>query len=358
MADFVEKGEEGGDSVRMPPCPVHRRQPALVCADGMARWHAVRSGRLWKGDRVQRAHAGCHALTEPAARPHPGVQLTAGGSTCCLASTTFLRLQLTLVESLCPCFLAGFGHAMLTTCAAALRPPSPPLPACTASPLPRWTPSRTTTCTATTWRAWWAWASPTSSPPRVGGTAQHSASQRSVAGVARITRRNPGVRWGQAARRATGTPTAPAWCFPTCAAPWAVAGVSGRRGRTAGESPAAVWSLGYCAVLLGGSRAKQIPQADCRQSSWQRGPFPPASSPPSCRRASLAPHGSFPAPQPPAGLEAKEFYRAEGLANHMGLFLQKTNIIRDYLVRASVGGGGEEEGRGRMDGQAGRRRAR
>jgi phytoene/squalene synthetase len=25
----------------------------------------------------------------------------------------------------------------------------------------------------------------------------------------------------------------------------------------------------------------------------------------------------------------------EGLANHMGLFLQKTNIIRDYLVGVS-----------------------
>lgn len=32
-----------------------------------------------------------------------------------------------------------------------------------------------------------------------------------------------------------------------------------------------------------------------------------------------------------SGLEAKEFFQAEELANHMGLFLQKTNIIRDYL---------------------------
>ena len=30
-------------------------------------------------------------------------------------------------------------------------------------------------------------------------------------------------------------------------------------------------------------------------------------------------------------LESKEFYEMEDLANHMGLFLQKTNIIRDYL---------------------------
>lgn len=41
------------------------------------------------------------------------------------------------------------------------------------------------------------------------------------------------------------------------------------------------------------------------------------------------------APAPPsAGLESRDFYKAEGLANDMGLFLQKTNIIRDYLVRA------------------------
>lgn len=30
-------------------------------------------------------------------------------------------------------------------------------------------------------------------------------------------------------------------------------------------------------------------------------------------------------------LESKEFYEMEDLANHMGLFLQKTNIIRDFL---------------------------
>jgi hypothetical protein len=33
-----------------------------------------------------------------------------------------------------------------------------------------------------------------------------------------------------------------------------------------------------------------------------------------------------------SGLESEEFAAAESLANHMGLFLQKTNIIRDYLV--------------------------
>ena len=30
-------------------------------------------------------------------------------------------------------------------------------------------------------------------------------------------------------------------------------------------------------------------------------------------------------------LENEDFYKMEDLANHMGLFLQKTNIIRDYL---------------------------
>lgn len=34
-----------------------------------------------------------------------------------------------------------------------------------------------------------------------------------------------------------------------------------------------------------------------------------------------------------AGYEARDFSKHEGLANDMGLFLQKTNIIRDYLVR-------------------------
>lgn len=47
--------------------------------------------------------------------------------------------------------------------------PHPPHPTfLSSSQIHRWTPSRTTTCTATTWRAWWAWASPTSLPPRVG----------------------------------------------------------------------------------------------------------------------------------------------------------------------------------------------
>ena len=38
-----------------------------------------------------------------------------------------------------------------------------------------------------------------------------------------------------------------------------------------------------------------------------------------------------------AGLESPAFLRCEALANEMGLFLQKTNIIRDYLVRPCVG---------------------
>lgn len=33
-----------------------------------------------------------------------------------------------------------------------------------------------------------------------------------------------------------------------------------------------------------------------------------------------------------SGLEAPSFAKADNLANQMGLFLQKTNIIRDYLV--------------------------
>lgn len=33
-----------------------------------------------------------------------------------------------------------------------------------------------------------------------------------------------------------------------------------------------------------------------------------------------------------SGLEAANFAKADNLANQMGLFLQKTNIIRDYLV--------------------------
>jgi farnesyl-diphosphate farnesyltransferase len=32
-----------------------------------------------------------------------------------------------------------------------------------------------------------------------------------------------------------------------------------------------------------------------------------------------------------SGLESKEFHAMEELSNGMGLFLQKTNIIRDYL---------------------------
>lgn len=32
-----------------------------------------------------------------------------------------------------------------------------------------------------------------------------------------------------------------------------------------------------------------------------------------------------------SGLESPELGKNEALSNHMGLFLQKTNIIRDYL---------------------------
>ena len=37
-----------------------------------------------------------------------------------------------------------------------------------------------------------------------------------------------------------------------------------------------------------------------------------------------------------SGLESPEFCKSEALANEMGLFLQKTNIIRDYLVGVLV----------------------
>lgn len=33
-----------------------------------------------------------------------------------------------------------------------------------------------------------------------------------------------------------------------------------------------------------------------------------------------------------SGLESPSYAKADNLANQMGLFLQKTNIIRDYLV--------------------------
>ena len=37
-----------------------------------------------------------------------------------------------------------------------------------------------------------------------------------------------------------------------------------------------------------------------------------------------------------SGLEDPDMAAMEVLANHMGLFLQKTNIIRDYLVRVCL----------------------
>jgi hypothetical protein len=38
-----------------------------------------------------------------------------------------------------------------------------------------------------------------------------------------------------------------------------------------------------------------------------------------------------------SGLEDRRYASTEALSNHMGLFLQKTNIIRDYLVRGLRG---------------------
>jgi farnesyl-diphosphate farnesyltransferase len=37
-----------------------------------------------------------------------------------------------------------------------------------------------------------------------------------------------------------------------------------------------------------------------------------------------------------SGLEDPKIAKDKSLANHMGLFLQKTNIIRDYLVSARL----------------------
>ena len=48
-----------------------------------------------------------------------------------------------------------------------------------------------------------------------------------------------------------------------------------------------------------------------------------------------------------SGLEAASFARSEAMSNHMGLFLQKTNIIRDYLVRVKGPGRERERKKGR-----------
>ena len=45
-----------------------------------------------------------------------------------------------------------------------------------------------------------------------------------------------------------------------------------------------------------------------------------------------------------SGFEGAEFNDSADLSNHMGLFLQKTNIIRDYLVGGWVGGSGSRGG--------------
>lgn len=47
---------------------------------------------------------------------------------------------------------------------------------------------------------------------------------------------------------------------------------------------------------------------------------------------------SFPRAPATSGLESPSFGKADVLANHMGLFLQKTNIIRDYLVGGGTAG--------------------
>jgi hypothetical protein len=56
-------------------------------------------------------------------------------------------------------------------------------------------------------------------------------------------------------------------------------------------------------------------------------------------------HWLFSAAAASSGLESASYARADALSNHMGLFLQKTNIIRDYLVRDRWGGGGTATGR-------------
>jgi hypothetical protein len=60
---------------------------------------------------------------------------------------------------------------------------------------------------------------------------------------------------------------------------------------------------------------------------------------PACLPPTL--HWLFPAAAASSGLESASYARADALSNHMGLFLQKTNIIRDYLVRNCWGGGAQ-----------------
>jgi hypothetical protein len=49
-------------------------------------------------------------------------------------------------------------------------------------------------------------------------------------------------------------------------------------------------------------------------------------------------HACVCCPAATSGLESSSYARSDSLANHMGLFLQKTNIIRDYLVSRGASG--------------------
>ena len=89
----------------------------------------------------------------------------------------------------------------------------------------------------------------------------------------------------------------------------------------------------------------------------RRGPAllcPPPLAMHALRAAPTHPNPTPPPPPPPSGLESPEFSSLDDLSNQMGLFLQKTNIIRDYLVgtaglcrvwRGSGLGGGAGRGR-------------
>ncbi len=75
-------------------------------------------------------------------------------------------------------------------------------------------------------------------------------------------------------------------------------------------------------------RGGQLARWRCAQRLQQR-PLPPSL---------LAPPTSIPAAE--SGLESEAYLHAEELSTHMGLLLQKTNIIRDYLVGGMLCGCG------------------
>lgn len=97
-----------------------------------------------------------------------------------------------------------------------------------------------------------------------------------------------------------------------------------RGGRHAAPVMAAASRLHGCSLPAAGHEARGLQQA--RRAGH-------VFLPPQCR-LSLSACDASAIPHPRAGYEARDFSKHEGLANDMGLFLQKTNIIRDYLVGA------------------------